>query len=294
MKKLIFFLAILTLFTDCQKTCRNIIGPPSGNQHKILFIGLDGCRTDAFLAANTPNFDSLAAGGIRCWNVDRGPYTVSVPGWSTILHGVFPAKHGLTENSFEGNKYAQYPDLFKMVRKVHANWQLFSLTNWSDFMKITSEDTYCQSFSDNAGVAAKAVDVLMNDSPDIVLLHFDDPDETGHNSGFSPGNPEYIAAIEKMDMYAGTILSAVHQREQVLGEDWMIVVCTDHGGEGKSHGDQDTLPQTRFVFFIVSGKNVPSFEKTTPTANTDLLPTMLKYLDVPVDSSSGLDGVALF
>ena len=294
MKKLIFIFFLLILFTGCKKACKNIIGPASGNHLKILFIGLDGVRTDAFRAANTPHFDSLAENGIRCWYVDRGPFTVSVPGWTTILHGVFPAKHGLTKNSFTGNNYEQYPDIFKMVRKMHQNWQLFSLTNWADFMKITSQDTYCLNLSDDALLAAKAVDVLTNFNPDILLLHFNGPDHTGHASGFSPLNPDYISNIEQMDIYAGAIFNAVQIREQLLGEEWMTIVCTDHGGEGTSHGDQDNLRQTRFVFFIVSGKNIPSFEKTSPTSNTDLLPTMLKFMNVAVDPSAGLDGVSLY
>ncbi|MDB5227720.1 MAG: type phosphodiesterase/nucleotide pyrophosphatase [Bacteroidota bacterium] len=294
MKKFIFILTIIYILTGCnKKACKNVIGPPSGNSLKVLLIGIDGCRTDAFRAANTPHFDSLAASGIRCWYVDRGPYTVSVPGWSTILHGVFPAKHGLIKNSFEGNHYAQYPDVFTIAKKVHPDWQLFSLTNWDGFMKVTSNDTYCESFSNDAAVAAKAVEVLNKDNPDILLLHFDETDAAGHSSGFSPTNREYIKTIENIDEYAGSIFTAIQHREQVAAEKWLIIVCTDHGGEGTSHGDQDDIPQTRFVFFIVNGPGIPAFDKTS-AANTDLLPTMLKYLNISVDSSAGLDGVALY
>lgn len=62
---------------------------------KVLFIGIDGLRTDALQAANTPGMDSLVQHAYVCWNTDRGPYTVSVPGWSSILHGVWSSKHGL-------------------------------------------------------------------------------------------------------------------------------------------------------------------------------------------------------
>lgn len=296
MKKLIFiFTSIIFLFTDCDKACKNVIGPPSGNSYKVLMIGLDGCRSDAFQAANTPHFDSLAENGIRCWHVDRGPYTVSVPGWSTILHGVFPAKHGLTKNLFAGNNYDQYPDLFKIVRKTYPDWQLFSLTNWDRFMLITSVDTYCEGFSEDSAVASKAVRVLQNDNPDILLLHFDNPDAAGHHTlgGFSPSNPLYIKAIENIDNFVGPILAAVQYREKIAAEKWLIFVCTDHGGSGTEHEFQDDLPQTRSVFFIVTGPGIPSLEKTS-AANTDLLPTVLKFLNIPVDSSAGLDGTALY
>ena len=66
---------------------------------KVLFIGWDGVRSDALQTAQTPNLDSLLQQSYFCYSVDRGPYTVSTPGWSTILHGVWPSKHGLTENS---------------------------------------------------------------------------------------------------------------------------------------------------------------------------------------------------
>jgi predicted AlkP superfamily pyrophosphatase or phosphodiesterase len=78
----------------------------------VIFIGWDGVRSDALQLANTPNLDSLIGHSIHSFHVDRGPHTVSTPGWSTILHGVWPEKHGLTENSFRKNRYETYPDIF--------------------------------------------------------------------------------------------------------------------------------------------------------------------------------------
>ena len=51
MRKLIFIFLILPYIIFCQNK-------------KVLFIGIDGCRSDALEAANTPNIDQLIENGL--------------------------------------------------------------------------------------------------------------------------------------------------------------------------------------------------------------------------------------
>jgi hypothetical protein len=118
---------------EIKTTCPQGVEPVK----KLLFIGWDGVRSDALLAANTPHIDSLLQNSLYSFNVDRGPYTVSTPGWSTILHGVWPEKHGLTENSFRKNRYDTYPDIFTLLRRTKPGLGLASLSNWDAFLQIT-------------------------------------------------------------------------------------------------------------------------------------------------------------
>ena len=105
-KTVLFFWGVIIIASGCvdkfkpKKEIRTECPEGVEAQKKLLFIGWDGVRSDALIAANTPNLDSLFGQAIYSFNVDRGPYTVSTPGWSSILHGVWPSKHGLTENSF--------------------------------------------------------------------------------------------------------------------------------------------------------------------------------------------------
>lgn len=259
---------------------------------KVLFIGWDGVRSDALIAANTPNLDSLLYQSKYSFHVDRGPFTVSTPGWSTVLHGVWPAKHGLTENSFKKNNYDSYPDIFTILRKTKSKLGLATLSNWDAFLQITEEETYAQRFDNDPAMTYEAMNLIQTCTPDMMLMHFDYPDATGHDFGFSPNSIEYLASIEISDYYLGLILEQIKSRELLHNEQWMVILTTDHGGNGTGHGGQDELNETRFVWYVVrtpefTNVNLPNGE------SVDLLPTMLKWLGCS-NGGVDLDGSSIY
>jgi len=257
---------------------------------KVLIVGWDGVRTDALLAAETPNLDSLLKNSIYTFNCDRGPFTVSVPGWSSLLHGVWPDKHNLRENSFRKNRFDEFPDIVKILKGQRPELSAVVLSNWDDFLRITSNEDYAQRY-DNDWQVTNAANALIGDcSSDIFVLHYDFPDYIGHSIGFSPTSIEYLNSIEITDYYLGEILENVYWRESNLNEEWLVVVTTDHGGEGTGHGGQDDLPQTRNVWAVLRFPNqsqieIPSFKIV------DVLPTILKWFGV--NPNSNLDGTSL-
>lgn len=259
---------------------------------KILFIGWDGVRSDALQIAQTPNFDSLIPESIYSFNVDRGPYTVSTPGWSSILHGVWPEKHGLTENSFKKNRYDEYPDILQILRNHKSGLGLATLSNWDAFLQITSNETYAQRFDTDPEMVADALRLLDDCTPDVMLMHFDFPDANGHDFGFSPTSQEYLSSIEISDYYLGQLMAKIKTRESQFNEEWMVVITTDHGGEGTGHGGQDDLPQTRQVWYLV---RTPGFSANQLVEGkiVDLLPTMLHWMGCATTGLK-LDGNALF
>jgi predicted AlkP superfamily pyrophosphatase or phosphodiesterase len=302
--KNLYFASIVGLFVFGLPSCADhfnkkkeiITSCKSGTEpiRKVLFIGIDGLRTDALQAANTPALDSLVQHAYTCWNLDRGPYTVSVPGWSTILHGVWPEKHGLTENSFKKNQYETYPDFFALAKKVKPNFSVATLSHWDDFLKITTQEDFAQRFSTDALVFDAAKTKFESCCPDIMLLHFDDTDAAGHAYGFSPNCSQYISAVEQTDLYIKGIMDIIHNRESTYGEEWMVVLTTDHGGEGTGHGGQDDLPQTRKVWSIVRVPTLTSPVQQVQANSVDLLPTMLNWMGIAPETISGLDGVKIF
>lgn len=257
---------------------------------KVLFIGWDGVRSDALQTAQTPNLDSLLQESYYCYSVDRGPYTVSTPGWSTILHGVWPSKHGLTENSFKRNRYKEYPDIFHILNQFKTGYGLATLSNWDAFLQITSNEDYAQRFDTDIAMTADALQLLDQCVPDVLLMHFDFPDDSGHEFGFSPSSLEYLNAIETCDVYLGQLLQKIEWRESNFNEQWMIVITTDHGGEGTGHGNQDNLDQTRKVWYVVRTPGLFS-QEVSAGKSVDLLPTMLQWLSCP--RPANLDGTPL-
>ena len=78
----------------------------SGKTRKVLIIGYDGVRLDAVVQAETPAVDSnaedtgfyvLFTGGNRGENSEQ--FTLSGPGWATILTGVWADTHKFTSTN---------------------------------------------------------------------------------------------------------------------------------------------------------------------------------------------------
>ena len=295
-----FFVVLTLIFQGCQdkfnpkKEIITSCKQGSETVHKILFVGWDGTRTDALLAANTPEVDSLLQHAYYNLHTDRGTYTVSVPGWSTILHGVWPEKHGLTENSFIGSHYDTYPDIFTLAKRVKPNLSVANLSNWDDFLRITDNEDFAQRYDSDTEMKEGTIQLIESCTPDIIVLHFNNPDEFGHDSGFSPDNPKYLQAIEISDMYLGNIMKVIRKREALTNEKWLVVMTTDHGGHGTGHGGQYDLPETRFVWSILRTPDKLTGEELPLVNSVDLLPTMLNWIGITVDPAWNLDGEVLF
>ncbi|MDX2148679.1 MAG: alkaline phosphatase family protein [Planctomycetota bacterium] len=258
---------------------------------KVLIIGVDGMRPDAMLAANAPNFDALIAQGAFSSVCQAEDITISGPCWSTIVTGVHRNKHGVTGNSFAGARYDLYPHFFKRLQEV-CDARTVSIVNWSPInTQITQQnaDVIISGVSD-ANVAANCASVLASSNPDVIFLHFDEVDGAGHANGFSPTVPNYLAAIERTDTYAGQVLAAVRARPSYASEDWLVIVTSDHGGTPDgSHGQN--IPEHRNTPLIVSG--LSSARGTTiPPGSTlaDVPATVMTFLGVPINPAWGWDG----
>ena len=97
---------------------------------KVLLIGHAGVRVDILAAASTPIIDSLIAGGFFSDNAITRQRTVSGPGWSSFLIGVWPDKHGVTNNDFTGKRYDLYPDFLTRIETVRPELNTFAAIDW--------------------------------------------------------------------------------------------------------------------------------------------------------------------
>lgn len=225
---------------------------------KVLIIGIDGTRSDALQQANTPNLDGLLVNGLYTFNAWHCGITISGPSWSDIMCGVWEPKHGVQENSYAGSNYNQYPYFTTHARSVKPNLYMVQVAEWPALNDNVYNDSWDKKIQvpDGGGVltADSAVANLANPNLDAMFVYFDAVDLAGHDSGFDPNNPAYISAIEGVDGHIGTILNALYARPNYAQEDWLILVITDHGGNGTSHGLATTME--RNIWWIANGDAV--------------------------------------
>ncbi len=223
---------------------------------RVLIIGIDGCRADVAEIANTPYLDELKANGLYSPDASNDDITISGPGWSAILCGVWSDKHLVTGNNFVNNNYTQYPSFFQRIEAFDATLNTVSICHWSPINNsiVMDDADITTNVNSDLNVAIEAVSHLDNNDPHVIFLHFDDIDHAGHAHGFAADVPEYVAAIEDVDEHIGSIKKALELRSNYTSENWIVIVTSDHGGINFSHGG-NTIEEEK-VMFIISGNAI--------------------------------------
>jgi len=229
---------------------------------KVLFIGMDGVRSDALIQANTPNLDALFTSGLSTYESWHLGITSSGPSWTAMNNGVWEAKHKVTNNSYAGADYDNWPYIAKRAKEVRTDLKAIQIVTWNP-MDVVENATGGNVFNhgwdrsiDPGGlgqglVTAAAKIQLIDPELDYLFIHYDEPDAAGHSRGFSPTIPEYINAIQVADQEIGEIIAALKARPTYANEEWLILGCTDHGGLGLGHGGNSD--QERQIWWYASG-----------------------------------------
>jgi hypothetical protein len=294
---------------------------------KLVFIILDGIPYDVIRDVETPHIDRIAAaGGFSKAYVggERGGYsetpTVSAVGYNSLLTGTWVHKHNVTGNSIQNPNY-NYWTIFRYLREARPDAHLAIFSSWEDNRtKLIGEGLeatgYLQmdySFDGfeldtiafphdmgkryisaiDAHVVDEATRYIDDHGPDLSWVYLEYPDDMGHQFGDSP---QFFDAVREVDRQAGQIYDAVLARMEQKGEDWMILVTTDHGRrlpDGRDHGGQSDREREIWIATNAAALN-PYFERET-VAIVDVLPTMLRHLAIPVPSENldEVDGVPL-
>jgi len=97
-----------------------------------------------------------------------------------------------------------------------------------------------------------------------------------------------------MDVQVGRVWDAIRKREAETGEDWLIVVTTDHGRDtetGKGHGGQ--TDRERATWIVTNSTNLNDHFDDTPGV-VDILPSIVTHmgLSIPAAIEEQLDGIS--
>ena len=290
-------------------------GPASADPQpapKVLLIGIDGVRPDVLAEVPTPNIDALAANGWYTADARTTTPSVSGPSWSSMLTGVWPGKHGVTNNSFTGRDYDRWPGFLTRAERERPELATFAALDWLPLAELpeggpvvpASIDTravlngYDLGWAEADGeVTARAVLHLGQADPDAMFVYLGNPDETSHQHG-SIGT-EYRDAIALADSHVGMLIDAVRARPGYADEDWLVLISTDHGrrADGGHGGDS---PEEMTIFILASGLGsgvsavggavTADWPPPGPAYIVDVAVTALAHLGIEIDPAWGLDG----
>lgn len=273
---------------------------------KVLFIGIDGCRLDAIEYSQAKALKELIAEGAYSRECDvlgdrkTKADTSTGPGWSSGLTGVWADRHGVVDNAFRDHRLHEHPTFFARLKEARPAARVEVFVTWvpfRDHVFAGVEGCHLLCDGDKLGyeagdrlVAAAARKALADTDPDAVFAYFGNTDSAGHGYGFHPRSPKYTNAIETVDGYVAQILKALRGRKTYPDEDWLVIVCTDHGGKGRGHSLGEKEPEIRTGFLILHGPSVVTGEIAGKTFNVDVAATALSHLGVRAKAEWKLDG----
>jgi hypothetical protein len=274
----------------------------------VLLIGTDGTNLSKILAdpANT-GFFNLMDQSVTGATTLVGHTTISGPSWSTILTGAWDNKTGVINNVFNPRPYDSWPTAINLLEYNNAAIETAVVADWQYINDMANAGGYPadtnifvaklnDSWADtDAEVTANTIDLINNTdaaASSFIFSYQVQVDEAGHSYG--GGSPEYTAAVTNVSNNIQAIMDAVAARELATGEDWTVIVTTDHGHQqvkGFGHGFQSPNETSSFIIADFAGDDANDGKQNLGYSNADITPTIVSLFGVPLRSD--FDGVPM-
>ncbi len=229
----------------------------------VVVVGIDGAG--AFIKdADTPYFDRIFKDGAVTYKALASRPTISAECWGSMLLGVAPEIHGLT-NGVVGNKPyptdSRFPSVFRRIREVMPDAELGSFCDWNSITYGIVENNLdvAHDTASDTELTPVICQYIREKKPTFLFVQMDSVDGTGHKYGY--GTPQYMKRIHEVDMLVNDIYTAICNAG--MRESTLFMVIADHGGTddgngGGIHGGWSD--EERLVTFAAAGKGVQHTE----------------------------------
>jgi predicted AlkP superfamily pyrophosphatase or phosphodiesterase len=223
---------------------------------RVAILGVDGAGS-FFAQTPTPCMDELFADGAVTWEAVTSIPTISAECWGSMLTGVGPETHGLTNEIVSTRPYdtaSPYPTIFRQVREAMPDAELASFCNWNPINSGIIEENlgvHKETADSDAGVCEKILRYLEENDPALLFVQFDEVDGAGHKFGY--GAPLYLEKITEIDALIGKIVECY--RAKGRAEDTLFIVSADHGGNTQ-HGHGGDTDAEKLIFIGLAGKEI--------------------------------------
>jgi len=284
MKKiLITCVALLALACSCSEKAEKA--------PHVIIIGLDGWGTWCMEKGEAPFIKEMMHEGSWTLNKRAVLPTISGANWAAMMNGTPVESSGITNNdpapTFEPlflTDHDAQPTIFHLLAEQRPNLETGVICEWGDFLNYA--DTLCLDFFQRIRQASEHPDAIVDASvkyiqarkPFLCFIHIDALDHMGHSYG--QGSDEYYAELPLVDDRVRRIVEGV--KAAGIYDESIIMVTSDHGHEGTSHGGSSQLEiQTPFVIW---GKGIMKNHEIKETLiQYDIAATVAKIfnLDVP-------------
>lgn len=247
-------LACLCAFPGCggrSDGSQQFDGPTNARQHidapYVVLVSFDGFAWDLMEKHSAPNFERVAAEGVRAERMIPTFPTKTFPAHYSIATGMYAETHGLVGNRFwdpdkqayysisdravveDGSWYRGEPIWVTAERQGMVSASFFFVGSEADVGGV--RPSYWRRF-DASIPHEERVDGVLNwlDMPEevrphMITLYFEDIDAIAHS--YPLDSPETGQAVARVDASLGRLLDGLDGLEH--GGDVYVVLVSDHG-----------------------------------------------------------------
>lgn len=303
-----------------------ILSTQSFSQKKTLFIIADGIPADVIEKTNTPALDEIAKSGGYSRAIvggEKDQYnqtpTISAVGYNSVLTGTWVNKHNVWDNDIVAPNY-NYPTIFRLLKEQRPDAKIGIFSSWADNRtKLVGEEIpaagnlkfdyvldsleydsinfkqddardFMRRIDDS--VANYAASTIRNSAPDLSWVYLEYTDDMGHMFGDSP---QFTDAVVRMDRQVGLIYESIKYRQKNFGEEWLIIITTDHGRDsitGHNHGGQSN--RERLGWIVTNAQKKNQHFTGNSLSIVDIMPSIAEHLKltIPRNNLIEVDGTS--
>ncbi|MCD2423384.1 DUF4983 domain-containing protein [Niabella pedocola] len=261
----LLLIAACSKYNDPPPVFETAVEKPFSKKRKVLLIVLDGAAGLEVKKIAPPAIMGLTEHAKYTWEGFGDAQTADGPSWANILSGKTAAASDITDSTLSPgfdpeDEHEEIPVFSNFFQRLLISGYLpktVAITPWNTLadrgLKFAASVVNA---ADDAAVRDSALRNLADDKLGLMLVNFNGINLAGRASAFSADEPAYKNAVLKADGYIKELLDAVAKRSNYQQEDWLIIVTSNHGGEGNRYGDPTILQRKIFTIY-----NNPSFVK---------------------------------
>ena len=251
----------------------------------VLLIGIDGWGSYSLEKADIPNIKAFMREGAyqeRALNIMPA---ITLPNWTTMWTGSTTDRHGVQNNNEPPaplpsvkDKFGVYPNIFGLLRASDKNAETGYIYEKAKMRflvpdKVPSFKKEIRGISYDLSSLNPVTEYIKTKKPRFAAIVFGGPDQIGHSDGHD--TPAYYETLRQIDEAVGIIKQACI--DAGIYENTVFVFSADHGGHGKTHGDD--IPSDREIPVVFSGKGIKNNYAIQRQVNIyDIVPTIAVIL----------------
>ncbi|GAB6031025.1 hypothetical protein CHUAL_007843 [Chamberlinius hualienensis] len=223
--------------------------PPSFKKNPLILLSMDGFAAEYLKLRLTPSLEHLMNCGVHPPYMNPVFPTKTFPNHYSIATGLFPAHHGIIDNTMYDPVMKKYfsirsPEATKKewwsgepIWKTAKKQGVKTATYFWPGSDVNGQraDYYVPynrstPFAERIRQVFRWLDLPEKDRPDFITAYFEEPDSTGHKYG--PQSENVKEALKKVDYFIDVLMEGLHLRNLIGCVN--LIIVSDHGMESIS------------------------------------------------------------